>query len=799
MNSEQVYKSLSKCFHCGDDCLDEEIFSEDKQFCCVGCKVVYEILSENNLCEYYNIEDNPGLKIKFEKRNFDFLEDEKVRRGIITFTDNKITIVKFKIPNIHCSSCIWLLENLTKLDPDIESSLVNFPEKTVKIKYKESDSGLVKIVSLLYKLGYEPDLSHNESAVSKSKKHSRSLYIKLGVAGFAFGNIMLFSFPEYLAGSDLPTNLKNIFSYLNILVSLPVFFYCSSDYFTSSYRSLKNGYVSIDIPIAIGIITLFSKSLYDILILGEPGYLDSLAGLLFFLLTGKVFQNKTYESLNFERDYKSYFPIGINVIKQNGEEISIPISNLKASDRILIRNGEIIPVDAILFRGEGNIDYSFVTGEAIPQKKVPGEIIYAGGKHIGEAIELEVIRVVSKSYFTELWNDPTFKKSKNPRRLLVNIISKYFTLIVLLIAFTALGYWLIVDPSKAINAFTTVLIIACPCALALATPFTTGNALRILGRSGLYLKNAQVVEDVASADTIVFDKTGTLTDGSEYIIDYTGKDVSLKEKSIIRTLSKNSTHPLSRILSEQFKDFPFVKLVSFSEKVSSGISGYYHGSEYKLGSLNFTSAEKLNESIKGSEVYFSIDGSIRGSFTIKNRYRKDIKPVIDTLSKNHSLSVLSGDNDNELENLKEIFPHNSKFSFNQTPQDKLEYIKSLQNSGAKVLMIGDGINDAGALKQSNAGLTISENVNNFSPSSDGILEAGLFSKFPEMIDFSKFSKRIIIASFIISFMYNFVGLSFAVQGLLSPVIAAILMPVSSISIVLFTTGATNLYAKIKNL
>lgn len=799
MKSELVQTSLSKCFHCGDECPDEELFLGDKHFCCEGCKVVYEILSDNDLCEYYNIEDNPGLKAKFEKRNFDFLDDEKVRRDILSFTDNKISIVKFKVPNIHCSSCIWLLENLSKLDNAIESSLVNFPEKTVKIKYNESKTNLVKIVTLLYKLGYEPDLSHNEQAVVKAKKRSRSLYIKLGVAGFAFGNIMLFSFPEYLAGTDLPTNLKNIFSYLNILVSLPVFFYCSSDYFTSSFRSLKNGYISIDIPIAIGIVTLFFKSLYDILILGEPGYLDSLAGLLFFLLTGKVFQNKTYESLNFERDYKSYFPIGVNIIKQNGEELSIPVNDLKIGDRILIRNGEIIPGDAILFKGEANIDYSFVTGEAIPQKKVSGEIIYAGGKHIGESIELEIIRVVSKSYFTELWNDPVFKKSDNPRRLLVNIISKHFTIIVLLIAFSALTYWLLVDPSKAINAFTTVLIIACPCALALATPFTTGNALRILGRSGLYLKNAQVVEDVASANAIVFDKTGTLTDGTDYFIEFVGQELSDEECAIIRTLSKNSSHPLSRIISERYKNHGSLKLDSYNEKISSGISGNYNGKEYKLGSITFTSTNQLKNNSSGSEVYLSIDGNIRGKFTIKNRYRESIKPVIEKLSKNHSLSVLSGDNDSEIKNLRKIFPPDSKFSFNQKPKDKLEYIKSLQNSGAKVMMIGDGINDAGALKQSDAGLTISENVNNFSPSSDGILEAGFFSKFPKMIDFSKYSKKIIIASFVISFMYNFVGLSFAVQGLLSPVIAAILMPVSSISIVLFTTGATNLYAKIKNI
>jgi Cu+-exporting ATPase len=251
---------------------------------------------------------------------------------------------------MHCSSCIWILENLYKLDEGIISSQVNFLQKKIFIRFADALTSLKNVVELLDSLGYEPLLNLEEKIEDKQNSEAKKLYYKIGIAGFCFGNIMLLSFPEYLSiNIKEHDELKQIFSYLNLLLSLPIFFYSSSDYFISAWKGLKKKIINIDVPIALGIFILFLRSLVEIIIYGQAGYLDSLAGLVFFLLIGKLFQNKTYDNLNFERNYKSYFPISITIRKDN-TETTIPVEKLTVGERIIVRNNEIIPADSVLIK-----------------------------------------------------------------------------------------------------------------------------------------------------------------------------------------------------------------------------------------------------------------------------------------------------------------------------------------------------------------------------------------------------------------------------------------------------------------
>jgi len=357
------------------------------------------------MCTYYSISDAPGINKKDEnKRNYDFLDDPDIKTKFVDISDDRISKAIFSIPQMHCSSCIWILENLNRLDNDILSSQVNFLQKSLSVTYNNKTS-LKKIVTLLDSIGYEPLLNLEEKRDSKNSSELRKLYYKIGIAGFCFGNIMMLSFPEYLSISPQDSaGLDTLFNYLNILLSIPVFFYSGSEYLISAYKSLKNKIVNIDVPIALGIIVLFLRSLVEIIFFSNAGYLDSMTGLVFFLLLGKLFQTKTYDALNFERNYKSYFPLGIT-IRKNNSETTIPVEKIEVGDRLIIRNGELIPVDSVLIKGNGTIDYSFVTGEALPVKKEQGEIIYAGGKQTGGAIEIESIKEISQSYLTRLWNN----------------------------------------------------------------------------------------------------------------------------------------------------------------------------------------------------------------------------------------------------------------------------------------------------------------------------------------------------------------------------------------------------------
>jgi Cu+-exporting ATPase len=793
---------MVNCFHCGDACLDVEIKHDEKSFCCHGCKTVYDILHDNDLSYYYDLEKTPGISPKEIAGKYDFLDNETIVEKLLEFNDGNTQIVSFLIPSIHCSSCIWILENLNKLNPSVKSSQVNFPEKTVRITFSAEENSLKNLVILLSRIGYEPYISLDDSD-KKEKNINRSLIYKLGIAGFAFGNIMFLSFPEYFEHSEFWLDqFKPFFRWLMFAFSLPVVFYSGSGYFTSAYKGLRSKILNIDVPIALGIAVLFIRSTIDIVFDLGTGFFDSLSGLVFFLLLGKFFQQKTYSYLSFERDYKSYFPIAVTRLFKNSEgktvEEQAEVYTVKKGDRLLIRNNEIIPVDAILIKGNALIDYSFVTGEAEPISKQSGDKLFAGGKQQAGILEVEVLKPVAQSYLTQLWSNDVFSKDKTG--VFENItdnISKRFTVVLLSIAFISTIFWLMVDPSKAFNVFTSVLIVACPCAIALAAPFTLGNVLRIFGREKLYLKEASVIEQMAKLDTVVFDKTGTLTTNQKNLITYEGVALSAEEKQLLTSTLRASSHPLSRSLYNILDKNDIQTLDDFEEEVGKGITATFNHNSIKVGSYEFVgfSDENNSEFKNRTTVHISANRVYKGCYIFNSEYRNGVAKIFEQLGTDKEVIVLSGDNEGERERLEALLPKGTKLHFNQKPDDKLNFIKDLQQNGKQVLMIGDGLNDAGALKQSNVGFVVSENTNVFSPACDGILDASQFKKIGDYLNFSKKGVQIIKWAFLLSLFYNLVGLSFAVTGHLKPVVAAILMPLSSISIVVFTTIATQYIGK----
>lgn len=774
-----------------------EIKHQDKIFCCQGCKTVYEILHENDLTYYYDIQNSPGISPKEIEGKYDFLENESIVNKLLEFNDGGTQVVSFLIPSIHCSSCIWILENLNKLFPDVKSSQVNFPEKTVRITMAGSEKSLKNLVILLSRIGYEPYISLEDSE-KKEKKKDRSLIYKLGIAGFAFGNIMFLSLPEYFVEYDFWLDkFKPFFRWIMFAFSLPVVFYSASGYFISAYKGLRSRILNIDVPIAIGIVALFVRSTLDIVMDWGTGFFDSLAGLLFFLLLGKFFQQRTYSYLSFERDYKSYFPIAVTRLTKNENDVDteeqIEVNDVKKGDRLLIRNNEILPVDAILMKGKALIDYSFVTGEAEPIVKKSGDRLFAGGKQQSGNIEVSVLKPVSQSYLTQLWSNDVFQKDyKSSFQSITDGISRRFTAVLLTIAVVATTVWLFIDSAKAFEVFTAILIVACPCAIALAAPFTHGNLLRIYGRAKLYLKEAPVLEKMAKVDTIVFDKTGTLTTNQKNVVTYEGVELTQYEKELLTGTLRASNHPLSRSLYTILSNSNIQMPEEFHETIGKGIEGKYKKHTIRVGSYDFVDAGKRkdeNESPNRTEVHISTNENYRGCFVFINEYRTGIKEVFEELQPKETV-VLSGDNDGEREYLEKILPRETAMYFRQKPDDKLNFIKNLQAEGKTVMMIGDGLNDAGALKQSDVGIAVAENTNVFTPACDGIMEASQFPKIASFLELATRGRKIIIWAFMFSLFYNIIGLSFAVTGNLKPVVAAILMPLSSISIVVFTTMMT---------
>jgi Cu+-exporting ATPase len=783
------------CYHCGDDCTTAEYVIDDKSFCCHGCKSVYEVLSAGDLCNYYSYNEHPGAtRLRTDKR-FDYLSEPAIANELIDYQDENITIVTFYIPHIHCSSCLWLLEKLNKINPAVHYCRVDFLKKQLNIRFDHEKISLQQLVELLYDIGYEPLINLQDVIKKQNAVNKDNLVSKIAVAGFCFGNVMLLSFPEYFGLTIFEGSFKSFFGWANILFSLPIVLYSGRGYFVSAWQNVRNGVLNIDFPLALGIAVLFIRTVAEILTHIGAGFADTLCGLVFFLLVGKFVQKKTYHHLSFERDYRSFFPVAVHVT-ENGQEKPIPLAELSVSHRMVIRNNEIIPADAILLKGEALVDFSFVTGEAVPVNKTLGEIIYAGGRQMGEAIELEVVKPVSQSYLTQLWNNEVFTRKQDKRMQTFNQkVSKYFTIVLLAVAFAALIFWLSTDIKRGFAAFTAVLIVACPCALALSTPFTMAAALSIFDRNRFYLKNTDVVEQLADIDTIVMDKTGTITTGT---VSNVTLEASLtdEQRQLVYSVCTNSAHPLSRMICQYLGNLEQLPVSDYKEIAGKGIQATINACQLFIGSAKFVLG--CNEStLASTRVYIQIDDQYFGYFSFSHQYRDGLKNITE-LGADYDQFLLSGDQDYERTELSKFFPAGN-MSFDQSPQKKLDFIKSLQQGGAKVMMMGDGLNDSGALKQSDLGIAITDNVNNFSPGSDAILDGRSFDKLPSFLKFSKDTVVIIHLSFLISLTYNLVGLSYAVTGNLSPLIAAVLMPLSTATIISFTSLATHFTAKRRKL
>lgn len=774
---------------------------------------MFTLLSESGLGSFYEMSPAPGRRVAASEADgrWSFLDDPAIQDRLLDFKDDREARITFHLPAIHCVACVWLLENLFRLHAGIGETRVNFARREVAITFAPARIKLGEVAGLLASLGYEPALSLE--TLDGGPKHPPAAWrqrewLQVGIAGFAFGNIMLLSLPGYL-GLDSASGpwFKTLAGWLGLALALPSLIYSAADYWRAAWTGLRRRALTLEVPIALGLAAIYAQSVYEVAGSRGAGYGDSLTGLIFFLLCGRLFQRKTFERLVFDRDYKAFFPLAVLRQGKTGPE-PVSISRVAVGDRLLIRHGELVPADSRLVAGEALVDYAFVTGEARPVKTGAGERLHAGGRQTGGAIEVEVVRPVSESYLTSLWDSAAFRKQRDhDLESLINRYSPRFTMTVLGIALAAGLGWSFVDGGLALKAFTSVLIVACPCALALASPLTLGAAQRRLAARGIFLRNAQVIERLGRVDAVVFDKTGTLTATGAGGLAWTGPPLSVTEQAWIAAAARHSAHPLARQIARSIpaKDYP-VAASAFQEFTGQGLEARVEGHALWLGSAAWLAERGALVQAPlartgslaapaGGVVHVAIDGVPRGHFVLASALRGRMEELFRRLRGNYELVLLSGDNDREAGNFRALLGAGASVRFNQSPFDKLAAIQKLQADGRNVMMVGDGLNDAGALQQADAGVAVVEQMGVFSPASDVILDAAQLARLADVLGFSRRMTQLVRAGFVISGLYNVVGIAIAASGRLSPLVCAVLMPLSSVTILLFALGSTWFYSR----
>jgi Cu+-exporting ATPase len=780
------------CRHCGEPCAPRAAPSLPGPFCCGGCAAVYAFLNGHGLGAYYTCELPPGTSQRTAPRPdvLSALDDPAVAARVLRVDTPSAACAVFTAPGLHCASCVWLIERLWGVDPRIVRVEVDLVRRSVQVWFRRDRMSVRQVAELLAAVGYPVEIPH-EAPPAGTTPERRRLHLQLGLAGFAFGNVMIFSIPRYVSGAALEAPFQQLFDALNVALATPVLLYSASDYLRRASRAIAMARLTLDVPVAIGLLALYGRSLADILGGRGPGFMDSFAGLVFFLLVGRLFQQHAFDRIVFDRTYRSFLPLTVRVAR-GADWTPTSIEALRPGDRILLRADEVVPADAVLVDRVGTIDYAFVTGESVPIAVSGGDRVPAGGRVVDGPLRLDVTQAVEHTHLARLWNHPAFATDR--RHWITGVSARFgawFTAATLALAAAGAAAWW-PDAGMAVQVASAVLIIACPCALTLAAPVTLGTAMGQLAPRGLFLKTPEVALDLARVDTVVLDKTGTLTGGIARALPPAG--MSETGWRYVQRLAATSAHPVSRAIADGVD--PGRPAAGRVEVPGQGLRGVVDGHEVVIGTAAFVAAAvggavDLGDGATGAAV--AIDGRFLGWTRMAAPLRAGIERAAATLARESDVWLLSGDSGADATRWAPLF--GARRRFRQSPEDKLAFVRERIAAGRHVLMVGDGLNDAGALAAADVGLAVSDDTACLVPACDALVRGRALAELPALLRYARQARHVIVLCFAVSVVYNAVGLTLALQGRLTPLATAVLMPVSSLTVIGLSAGAMRWLAR----
>ncbi len=766
------------CLHCQNS-LDKK--RVNYSFCCKGCYSVFYFLKAQDLNKYYEIMklvgEQPAQAQDYNEAHFSIFRDNNLNT-IFKFKEDKWA---FFVPEIKCAACIWLIEKILSRDSNITEISVNLIDRTVSFSFINKDEkSLEKAARMLISAGYDvlplPFLSSKEFRSKYEKERIKDI----AISGFAFGNVMIFAVSSYLgAYFGIDNNINKLFIVLSMIISVPTVVYAGRSFFYNSYRAFKNKLVHIDMTISFALIVSLFVSIYETILDSGKVYYDTITGLIFLLLVGRYFHEKS-----------------LNKAKELGESIKniLPIEaySIKKGDIFIVPVGKEFLADGRIIEGETEVNEASLTGEEFPIFKCVSDHVLAGSQNILKPVKVVAEKTGSETWISSLENlIQTAKSRKSQIESAMEKILPYFTYLTILTAVLAFIVWFFIDKTKALDVFVAILIISCPCALALATPLTMSSALKKLWEKGVIVKSSETLETIAKIDTVIFDKTGTLTEGNLTIKNHFFLQGSLPEitekyvLNIIAHVAKNSLHLVSKAIAQNYLTNDLqIQLIHIEEFAGKGIQAFADGKEIRIGKQNFVGYEDLTESDEYC-AYAKYDNLIV-KFVLSETIRADGKEFIQFLKrKNIESYILSGDRKKSVQKIASsllIKPENCYSTL--LPNEKLEFLEHLQKAKKCVLAIGDGVNDAAMLAKAHVGIAAHGGVDVALHSADIFLRKHEMSLLKKTFEYCKYIKQTLIILFTVSLYYNIIVVILAAFGYVNPLFAALFMPFSSLTVYL---------------
>jgi len=789
------------CFHCGLPArknYSSIIKGEKRNFCCNGCKTACEIIYLVGADSYYqNRECPPEKPVNLDKKNFPW-DNPSFRKRYIETSDN-INKINFRVDNIHCPSCLWVLEKVFLNLKGIIEFKINFSTSRSSIIWDDNLISLEKIIEQFYAIGYPVvPIEKNDFEINILRKN-KNILLALVLSFFGIVSTMFLSEPFYFDYvKDLDNKSANFLRYMNFIVTLPIFIYCIIPFAKGTFNALKYKLFTMDTTIFLGSSLIFIYSTINTFLQKNPIYFDCVNMFLFLIILGRyvtiLVQNSIFYKI--DKTIKDY-PTQARIIKDN-EEFMILAEELKENDLVLVKPGETIPSDGTIIEGQTSVNESIITGESRPVIKKVNDKIFGGTFNIDGTFYYKSTKLVSESTFyqiVKLVEELGSKKSEFQN--ILDRTAHYFVILVLILSLTAffmnartnnIDYALLISIS--------IVIVTCPCALGLSSPLaiTIGSLLGL--KKGIIFKNSEVFEKISKIKHFVFDKTGTITSGKMFIINiqtfnnYTDEEVL----QIASSLERYSEHPIAySIVKEANKrKLDIKKAFGFKYTIGKGIKGFLKGKEIIIGNFDYLIENNVNiqkdYKIDNNlvNVFIAYDKNLIGIITLKDEIRKDIKELIEYLkSKNKKVYILSGDKKDTVQLIANELSIDN-FESKVLPEEKLKFINNLQKDKEMVAMIGDGINDAPAMVKADLGITISPRNDLAKLKADLILLGENFDLLSKAISISEKTYKVIKENLTLSLVYNFFAIPFAMTGYITPFIASIIMPLSSL-IVLFNS------------